>query len=453
MDKRIDQMFAKLTSDNREKHREAWRQIHDHSAAFRASLNDHQLSYLRDLFDAESDGRTYRTALKALLALAMAPAGVPVGSAIQGKLSAPQDRVSTENVKLLGDWLWEPFRQPSVILGVTATDYRRRDEGALLWLGRRLSFTGYPQTEFPQVSVDNPDLDHLLFEHRYKALCLVGRLGLFGQPAVQRLGTDRLQFGFDVHHRPAKLAAGQLDDEYHRIFERVQNSRDRHYRTGEKDGIRTDYAVVQRYRVELGTCHVVVVIIAGASSLGTLAAAQWAAYDLFRPTDAMDERPIEVPPRITQNSQLEALLCARARTTTRAWEHPQIELRKLYVDDASWSLADREWHLPPIRIITLVRGKGEPRRILFDGKPARLEPGRQMFRLMVAIAEQVLQQGGGKLNIGALAANDTIWENSNPTDDYVRGQLRLLRARYLKSALQMRGTLELRAEVVEVAES
>lgn len=57
----------------------------------------------------------------------------------------------------------------------------------------------------------------------------------------------------------------------------------------EQDGVRTDFAVVQRYPVELGTRHVVVVIVAGASSLGTSVAAQWAAYDLFWSTDATAE--------------------------------------------------------------------------------------------------------------------------------------------------------------------
>jgi hypothetical protein len=337
-----------------------------------------------------------------------------------------------------------------VVLGVTATDYRRRDEGALLWLGRRLSFTGYPRTEFPQVSVENPDLDRLLFEQRNKAFCVVGRLGLFGEKAVQRLGTGDLHFGFDLQRRPKDLAADKLDAKYHAIFERTGNSGRRFHRTEEQDGVRTDFAVVQRYQVELGTCHVVVVIIAGASSLGTFAAAQWAAYDLFRPTHALDGTLIEAPTRITANSRLEALLCARARITGCAWEHAEIELRQLNVDDAVWSSTDGDWRTLPIKIITLVHRKGRPPQILFDGKPARLEPGKQMFRLMVAMVEQVRQHNSAKLSIEALAGNKAIWEKPNPTEDYVRAQLRLLRSRHLKSALQMRGSLELRAEIREV---
>lgn len=144
---------------------------------------------------------------------------------------------------------------------------------------------------------------------------------------------------------------------------------------------------------------------------------------------------------------MEALLCARAKITTSAWEHPDIELRKLSVDGACWSLRDRKWHVAPIKIITLVRERGQPAQILFHDQPARLEPGKQMFRLMVGIVEQVRRSGRAHLDVAALSANDAIWEEPNPTKDYVRAQLRLLRTRHLRDALYMRGTLELRAEV------
>ena len=100
----------------------------------------------------------------------------------------------------------------------------------------------------------------------------------------------------------------------------------------------------------------------------------------------------------------------------------------------------------------MIRKKNQSIQILFDGQPARLEPGRQMFRLMVAIVEQVQRGETGKLDIAALMANDTIWENPQPNEDYVRAQLRLLRSRHLKGALNMRGTLALRAEVNDVSE-
>jgi hypothetical protein len=450
---RLDQTLEKISSENVEKRREGWRELHDCCTEFRKHLNDAQLKYLRNLFSEEKDSIVFRLALKALLALAMQPSGVIVGSERTDAARTKIVQDAAESRMLLANWLWGPFGHPSAVLGVTATNYRRRDEGALLWIGRRLSFPEYGQTEFPQVSVENPDLDRLLFEGRYHAFCVVGRLGLFGKSALQRLSSDNSHFGFAMHHRPKDLPPGELDAEYHCVLEQIGGCRQKSHCTEEKDGFRTDFAVVHRYRVELGTRHVVVVVVSGASSLGTCAAAQWAAYDLFRPTDTIEKSPIEVPPGITPNSRLEALLSARAKVTTSAWEHPEIDVLKLNVDDYSWSLADRQWHLATIEVVTVVRRKGKPIQILFNGRPAKLEPGKQMFRLMVAIAEQVRKHGSGKLDIAALAANKEVWENPNPAEDYVRTQLRQLRTRYLKEALDMRGTLEFRAEVNEIIKS
>ncbi len=447
----VERTLEKISSENPQKRREGWREIHDHSAAFRAGLNDAQMLYLRNLlFDAENDSGNFRLALKALLALAMPPASVIARSERPGGAESSLEGNLPGAPGLLPHWLWEPFHQPSAVLAVTATNYRRRDEAALLWLGRRLSFAEYPETEFPHIALENPDLARVLFSQRYQAFCIVGRLGLFGQKALERLGIDDLHFGFDVPRRPKGLPPGELDAKYHCVFERVGSCKRKSHRTTEESGVRTDFAVVQRYQVELGTQHVVVVIVAGASSLGTAAGARWAACDLFQPTDAIDRRPIEVPPRITPHSHMEALLCARAKVTTRAWEHPEIELRKLSVDGACWSLKDQKWHEAPIRLITVVRERGQPTQILFDDQPARLERGKQTFRLMVALVEQAQRGGDAELDIAALAANHGIWEKPNPTEDYVRAKLRLLRTRYLKNALCMRGTLKLRAKVDDV---
>lgn len=443
----VEQALRKISSDNTEEHREGWREIHDHSAGFRKSLNDAQMLYLLNLSFTEGDSATFRLALKAMLALAMFPAGVIARSERPTWPEGSLEQNVPEALELLPHWLWKPFYQPSAVLAVTATNFRRRDEDALLWLGRRLSFAKYPHTEFPHIALENPDLAGVLFSQRYQTFCIVGRLGLFGQKALEQFGNDDLRFGFDVHCRPEGRAPNELDKRYHCVFERVEDGKRRFHRTKEEDGIRTDFAVVQRYQVELGTQHVVVVIVAGASSLGTAAGARWAAYDLFQPTDTIDSRPIEVPPRITPRSRMEALLCVRAKVTTRAWDHPEIELRKLSVDGVSWSLKDQKWHEAPIRLITVIREGGQPTQILFDGQPSRLERGKQMFRLMVALVEQKQRSGDAELDISALVANDEIWEKPNPTEKYVRAQLRLLRTRYLQEALDMRGTLKLRAKV------
>jgi hypothetical protein len=194
---------------------------------------------------------------------------------------------------------------------------------------------------------------------------------------------------------------------------------------------------------------VVVVNVAGASSLGTMAAARWAAYDLFRPTDT-DRPPIEVPQCITPHSRMEALLCARAKVTTGAWEHPEIKLRKLIVDGVCWSPRAQAWREAPIRTITLVREGGRPIQILFDDHLSRLKPGKQAFRLLVAMIEQALGSRGRELDVAALAADTRIWGPESRTEGKVLAQLRLLKSRYLKEALSTGETPRLCIEVREV---
>jgi hypothetical protein len=436
-----------ITSDNPERRCEGWVELRQHSAAYRARLNDDQALYLLANFETEPDPKVRQAAVNALLAMALISTDetpppkkpdVPPGTVEPGV---------TESGELLGGWLWEPFRKPSMVLGLTAANYRRRDEGALLWLGRRLSFVAYPDANFSLVNVENPELDRVLFDKNFDAFCLVGRLGLFGKKALKRLGDDDLRFGFDRHQRPENCPAAGLHPEFHRIFERTEGSRPKYYRTKQEDGTRTDYAVVQRYRVKLSGRYVVIVIIAGASSLGTFAASQWVARDLFRATDTMNNKAIEAPSDITPSSRLEVLLRVTAKMTTSAWEYPEIEIEKLRVEDPCWSLEDQQWREVPIKNLTVIYENDKPTQILFDGRPSRLDPGGQAFRLTVAIAEQVEANSRrqGELDIAALAANPAIWNNPNPDEPYVRQQLRLLKARYLKDALSMGKEVRLHA--------
>jgi len=442
--KRFERILESVTSENVARRREGWRELHDSSAEFRQYLDEPQLRYLRELAfaEAEKDEVTFRVALKAIMALL-----VPVESPALARTDSPSPH--PDRSRWLAEWLWDPFHQRSAVLAVTATKYRRRDEGALLWLGRRLSYRDYPYIVFPQISLESPDLDPVLFSQGFQAFGVVGRLSLFGESALERLGGADLRFGFDVPRRPKGLPPGELARDYHCVVERAAGARREYHQTVEEDGFRTDFAVVQRYPVQLGTRQAVAVIIAGASSLGTSAAARWAGYDLFQPTDTLGGTPIMVPPTITAKSRMEALLCVRAKVTTSAWEDPEIKLRRLFVDGASWSPQEQQWHVSPIQVITIVRRRGRPVRILFDGQRTRLEPQRQAFRLTVALAEQA-RRNNGKLDIAALVANQEIWTEREPDEEYVRSRLRALRHRHLKETLVMRGGLELRAEIDEV---
>ncbi|MBN1852637.1 MAG: hypothetical protein JW829_07925 [Pirellulales bacterium] len=443
----VENTLKKLTSENPEIRREGWETIYQHSALFRKSLNEAQIHYLENLMEEEKDLKTYRIANKAMLALALRSSDtiLPFN---KRPLSRTSSKMIRDTIKLLAIWLWYPFGKASAVLAVTATNYCRRDENAQIWLARRLSFSEFNKTDFPHISLENPEVEGVFFSDKYHAFCIVGRLGLFGSKALQRFSNNDLRFGFVKHRRPIGLPPGELDAEYHCVFERTKNSRRIFYRTTEENGERTDYVVIQRYQVKLdGTRTVVVIIIAGASSLGTLAGARWAAYNLFQPTDTIDKGPIPVPRGISPHSTMEVLLRARAKVTTGAWDHPEIDLLQLYVDGASWSLKDQAWHKAAIKQITIIRDKGQATKILFDNQPTRLDPRKQMFRLLVAVAQKSLQCNYSELDITALNSDDTIWEKPKPGIPYVRYQLRLLRNRYLRESLQTRGHLQFNARV------
>lgn len=440
-------VLGMIKSKDADARREGWELLRDRAQEFRRALSiDDQLS-LPGIAFTEQIKEVALPAWVAMAKLALCPSGTATGVAIPAE---PENLPGLPEPEFLSQWLWQLFRQPSAVLAVTATKYRRRDEGALCFLGRRLSFVEYPRTEFPQISLEKPELAPVLFSKGYRAFCVVGRLGLFGREALERLGDGDLRFGFDAPCRPKGLPPGELDPDYHCVFEKLDNGDRKSHPTVEANDIRTDYAVVQRYEVGLGAQRSAVVIVAGASSLGTMAAARWAAYDLFQPTDATGGGPIKVPNGITPQSRMEALLRVRAKVTTSAWENLEIRLLKLSVDGAYWCAKEREWREPTIQVITLVRENGEPLEILFDNQPSNVNRGSQIFRLLVAVVEQKVRRRRAELDITELAADDAIWDRPNPPKESVHAHLRTLRFRHLKRALDMRGTPRLLPEVREV---
>ena len=428
--KKLKEVLQMVSFENTAVRIDGWTKLHNHAAVYRGFLDETQWLFLRNLLWSEKEGGVLRAGLLAMLALSSVP---------------PFDEASTGS---LGNWLLAPFRKTSAVFGLTATKFRRRDENALTWLGRRLGLDRFPKTEIAYVSVEQPDLGRLL-DHNYEAICLVGRPGLYGKAARERLSVDDLRFSFKVDQRPERLHPNQLDDDFHCIRERLGPGSFELHRTKEEDGYRTDYGIVQRYTVEFGSRYIVVVVCAGASSLGTLGAARWVASDLFHPTHPSDDRPrpIEVPPEADPNSRMEALLHVRAKTTTSAWERPALNLLRLYVDNHSWSLKDRKWRAKGPRAITVVQDGGRPVEILFDGQESQLRPDNKNFRLLVAMVQTVLAKKSRRLDIGQLAADAKIWGSDPLTTDQVRGLLRTLKHRHLHETLSMKGDIRLEAEV------
>jgi hypothetical protein len=353
------------------------------------------------------------------------------------------------------EWLWQPFHKPSVVFGLLDPKRRQRDELAKITLGRFLSFHEFPHTDFELVHLDDPCLGQLVLGENYEVVCLIGRPSLYEDENVLRWMAADLRFGFPTGRRPENLPPGKLDPRYHNITER--NGTKKRHAASEKDGRRVDYGLVQRYAVSNGDRDIIVVVIAGASSLGTLAAVQWATTSLRQPI-CPDAGPLPAPDKIVVDSRLEALIEVHADATpyTREWKPDHVEVKGLFVDGARWVHKRKAWCVDAPRRITVVvdpRDRTKVRQIRLDGKAAPLRRSSQVGKLLIAVGRQAAESPDHTIDPDRLGKDTTIWNDGEAKkEDVVRNDLSLLKIRYLGDALEIGGRIVLHADFEEVAE-
>jgi hypothetical protein len=377
--------------------------------------------------------------------------------AAEGNTKGKAASKSAATKKLLGEWLFEPFLQKSAVISVFDAKMSRRDEPAEVYLGRRLSFDRHRATEFIHFSATEPRAHLVLPNQSFKAICVIGRPGLFGEPWFLPLmrypspaeggengAAEALRFGFDVHRRSPDVPHNQLDPAYHHLVERRGDGSIELLPTDDDGHSRRDYGLVQRYAVELGGQPTVIVVIAGASSLGTLGAARWASLTLFPNPDDPESDAAAIPMPETKRApvRLEALVRVTADSTQGAWESPNIELLNLSIDAETWSPADRRWLPTAPDEMTLVYREGQLERILFDRRAHTFGNPSKMYVLTKALAEAVLQ-GRRQWSLDELRADQSAWglkAGAPPiTGETAAEQLRTLRNRHLGTALTIDG--------------
>jgi hypothetical protein len=362
----------------------------------------------------------------------------------------------TNEEPTLADWLWAPFKGPSAAFGLLDPKHRQRDELAKLVLARHLAFTDFPQATFHLVHLGDPKLGELLYDQRYGAVCLIGRLSLYGDEALQRWTNPEARFAFPAYQRPEEQPGGTLDRNYHYILDRNNGGngggRAGRYITREDKGKRTDYGLVQRYLVHDGVRDLVVVTCAGASSLGTLAAVQWAAVDLLRPLHQGGDL-LPAPGWADFDTHLEALLEVTADVTDYNWEWKpsQMKVLRLSLDRAFWSQEKHGWAVEAPGRITVVRVVGEPAAvadILFDNKQAPLRKNSRMFRLLGSLCLRAAASSSRAVDLGELRQDAGVWgEEGTVPERTVRRHLTQLKFRYLGEALEMGRTIVLHRPV------
>lgn len=336
----------------------------------------------------------------------------------------------------LGHWLWQPCSGPSLSFWM-ADPSAVRDEDAIICISRRLSFETNSANDFVRINPANPDWGNIL-NRGFQAICIVGRLGLYGPEAVKFWSKQDLRYSFIADQRPANLPSGQIDAEnYHALLERVwengQYAKVRCFCTREENGQRIDYGLVQRYMVRYAGKRLIVITCGGLSGLGTLGAAKWAAEKLI----GHDGEPLPLPEKVGDQSTMEAVIevtAACAPHPTR-WQPTDLKPVSLILGDSCWCNETRQWQRRAPDTITVCRDNRDSVTILFDGEPINSLRSKQVFRLIVKLCELAVKNRRQTVSIAALASDASLWGERVNDIEYVRGRLRELKTRRLSDAL------------------
>ena len=432
-----EEIIQKLNSKVRGHRMDGWSMLRAESA--QQLVSEERYLRLSQLLMDEQDDGVWHMGVSVMIALKpRSPTITPPGQVI-----VPGDRLP------LADWLWQPFREPSVVFGVSDPRYRRRDEGALIMLARHLSHPDFPQVQFHPALLRNPRWSPVLAQHFHAGVCFVGRLGLYGPEALRLWGNPSLRFDFRTHDLSKRSRRpGQLDPYFHCIYERTSSGARKYYRTIDQNGRRTDYGLVQRYAIQYEGQLIVVVLCAGSTTVGTLAAAQWAARNLPRPLHSSDL--ILSPDGLTPSTTMEALLEVTADLDTHEWVLTGVKLKRLFVGDSEWDEDVRHWRTQVGHEVTIkceTSGPLRPSGVLIEGELRKMKVGSQASQLLAAL----YQLSGGVRD--AAVGLDDLKRVLKP--DYkgrlseagLKRSLSLLKYRYLYAGLVIEDPVILKAKL------
>jgi hypothetical protein len=202
-----------------------------------------------------------------------------------------QDR-KDHDTSALRSWLFSPFlpspgRETRSAVVAICDRHHIRDVQSQVKLARFLSAQRYPDTIFHHIPLSKPNWGPVEF-HNLNAVCFIGRPSMFRDcDVVRQLEKKKsaAKFGFP------------LDDDLWRGVEVTEDSARAFHHLRENRPVagpyawltveekqrnrRIDYALVQRFRIDYGGKTLWIVVLAGATSLGTFAAAEWVTSPKF----------------------------------------------------------------------------------------------------------------------------------------------------------------------------
>jgi len=230
----------------------------------------------------------------------------------------------------LHDWLFEPFRVPqrgsggkrSVVLTVCDNAYIR-DVGAQIEIARLLPSSRYSSTEFHHVPLEDPDWGDVGLDGA-DGVCFIGRPSMFRDCRIVKHFPDDLRFSIVP---PNSAEEGP----YFCINHNRPKAGHRRLRTMQ-DASRHDHAIVQRFMIRVGGRDMVVVVVAGATSLGTLGAARWISSFKWDKETRIAHASIAGLEGIKTSTRFEVLLdvSAKVNDPAKPWR-PEFEPKSLFL--------------------------------------------------------------------------------------------------------------------------
>jgi hypothetical protein len=303
-------LWKRLQASDAETKKKNWRSLPARHEVQRFSQEE--IWTLQDLAVAEKDQELARYATFSIAAV-YAIGGVAGG-----------EKQTEKPAETLADWLFEPFREDaragnhlSLVLSVCHEHYLR-DVQAQVEIARLLPLGQYRHTEFRHVPEKHPDWSGL---GQAPGVCFIGRPLMFQNCKLLE------HFPKDLRFSIVPPESGKKED-FHCVAQNRPNAGPFRYNTVEEEGAhRHDYAIIQRFTIKFGGRDVVVLVIAGGSSLGTLGAARWiSSYGWSRATRDRFAR-IAGLGTLDRGTRFEALIevTARVHKPARPWDPKFLE--------------------------------------------------------------------------------------------------------------------------------
>jgi hypothetical protein len=334
-----------------------------------------------------------------------------LGLACLSGLSEPTDSVP------LRDWIWKPFKSAplsriqktgrSAVVAICDREHIK-DVDPLVRLARFLP-DSCADTRFHVVPFKNVEWG---FTTGLRAICFVGRPSMFANchlfaklPTDRRFdmpGDDDIWRGRPLNNRSAKA--------FHHIRQNRRSAPAITYLAhhDKNEGSRVDYAMVQRFRLDFKDHYVTVLILAGATSLATVGAAQWVTSDL----------EIPLPEGTNDATAMEALLEVRdtVRDPPRPWE-PKADLKTLFLNGVNVVRS-----APSEITLGCGSNRNDVRYILLDED--EVEVGGDAFAALAALCLAALgdrderaAEGAPPIDLGKLMNDKSSWPNHKHAGD------------------------------------